>query len=148
VKRSRGALSDVVAALAIIFSGAGAAFGQAGPAAPSVSPSDEELFGTEALSPAERRARDLERRKAAPPALSVSPAEIRAVVAEGESATVTLTIANAGGRTLTWTIASAPAWLAADERSGSLGFGEKRAVAVVVDPAGVPARAAAVFPAD
>ena len=58
---------------------------------------------------------------------------LRVSVKQGQTALAHLTIRNAGGRTLSWTVESAPGWLRLDRLSGELGFGGEQKLVVVAD---------------
>jgi hypothetical protein len=94
---------------------------------------DDLIFGEDVLSPEEIATRELERRRNAPPVLACSPARLRASLTMGRSKTLRLTVRNAGGRTLEWSITQAPDWARPSERRGSLGFEERRTVEVTLD---------------
>lgn len=93
----------------------------------------------EFLTPEEEAEREGERRKEAPPALSVTPARLRAEVRPGETAILRLTVRNTGGRTLQWSVLSAPKWARIDRRKGSLGHRQEHSLVIVADPEGLPA---------
>ena len=65
---------------------------------------------------AERRARE------ADPVLSCSPMALEATATQGRSVGLSVDVANAGGRSLSWRVASAPAWAQATPRAGTLGW--------------------------
>jgi len=86
--------------------------------------------GAEVLSPeeeAELRARG------ASPVLKCSPLTLSANVEQGATATLGLTIRNAGGQVLRWSVSFVPTWAKAVPEGGELAHGEAAEVVVVVD---------------
>lgn len=86
----------------------------------------------EVLTPEEQAERELERKRQAQPVLECEPRSLRAEVKRGETSALRLTIRNAGGRTLRWSVKSAPGWVRMDVLSGEVGFGESRTVGLAV----------------
>ncbi len=73
----------------------------------------------------------------AQPVLECEPAELRAEVKRGRGAVLTLTIRNAGGRKLNWSVFSKPEWVRLDAEKGELGYHEERKLVVAVETAGL-----------
>ncbi len=90
----------------------------------------------EVLTPEEQAERELEAKKQAPPVLAVEPAGFRMEIKEDETRTVRLSVRNAGGGKLMWSVSSAPRWITFDVRGGDLGFDEERSLILTVDPVG------------
>ena len=82
---------------------------------------------------------ELDRRRNAPPQLGVSPMKITRTVEPGDSAKLTLTVRNAGGRMLRWSVASAPTWISFKEERGELGFEKETRLSLVADAGDLPA---------
>ncbi len=98
---------------------------------------DELDFGVEVLSPAEQEERELQRLRERPPVLSCAPRRLRATLDAGKTRTLSFTVSNAGGQTLNWIVRDAPKWAVVSERSGTLGFREKRTVSVRISSGGL-----------
>ena len=58
----------------------------------------------EVLTPEEQAERELEAKRQAPPVLVVGPAQLRMEISEDETQTVSLTVRNAGGGKLVWSV--------------------------------------------
>lgn len=93
----------------------------------------------EVLTPEEQAERELEKKRAARPALQCTPVSLSFQVKEGETPIFLLTIRNGGGRTLRWSVTSVPSWVRLDRMSGKLGFEEEEELVLVADPEGRPA---------
>jgi hypothetical protein len=93
----------------------------------------------EVLTPEEEATRSLEERREARPVLRCEPNEISAKLKRGNTALRRITVRNAGGKTLSWSVVSAPGWVRLERLSGELGFEEERALVVVVDAGGLGA---------
>lgn len=82
-----------------------------------------------------------------PPQIDVAPPSLAVAQTPDQVSTETLTVANTGGRPLTWVLEEAPAdscsspadipWLSAAPTSGSLDAGESEAVGVTFDATGL-----------
>jgi hypothetical protein len=92
----------------------------------------------EILTPEEQAERELERKRQAEPVLECSPSALEAKVTQGQTSILHLTIGNTGGRTLRWSVLSAPKWVRLDRMSGKLGFEEEERLVLVADPEGLP----------
>jgi len=71
----------------------------------------------------------------AQPKLAVTPETLTCTVTAGETATLSLEVRNAGGKTLAWSVSNAPAWAALAPTSGALGYSASAAVTVTVNSA-------------
>jgi hypothetical protein len=91
----------------------------------------------ELVSPEEEAARELERRKQAPPALAVEPSSLTVTLEAGGSAARTVTVGNAGGQALAWAARGDAAWVEVAPRAGRLGFEEKSGVTLRVSARGL-----------
>ncbi len=91
----------------------------------------------EIVTPEEQAELDRVARLEAQPVLECEPGELRAEAERGEEALLTLTIRNAGGRKLEWSVFSKPAWVRVDAERGELGHGEDRKLLVAVDTTGL-----------
>jgi len=69
----------------------------------------------------------------APPVLVCSPGRLSVTASEDVVKTFRITIKNAGGRVLHWSVASAPAWAVPEARSGKAGFRGKEDVVFRID---------------
>ena len=92
----------------------------------------------EVLTPEEQAERELERRRNAPPVLECTPKSLVATVEPGETTLLHLTVRNAGGLRLRWSVLSAPKWVRLDRLSGKLGFEEEDTLVLVADPGALP----------
>lgn len=86
----------------------------------------------EILSDSERAERERERKLKAKPVLSCKPASLSAKAKRGDTAELSITIRNAGGRTLRWSLGKLPRWLAADVTTGELKHAEQKRVVLHV----------------
>lgn len=86
----------------------------------------------EILSDSERAERERERKLKAKPVLSCKPASLSTKAKRGDTAELSMTIRNAGGRTLRWSLGKLPRWLAADVTTGELKHGEEKRVVLHV----------------
>jgi hypothetical protein len=94
--------------------------------------------GREILTPEEEEARSLDERRSAAPVLSCTPASLTAELKQGQTSVAQLSVRNAGGRRLRWSVLSSPGWTRLDQMSGELGFEESRNVVVVIDASSLP----------
>ena len=92
----------------------------------------------EVLTPEEQAEIELEKRRQAEPVLECSPTALKAKVTQGQTSILHLTIGNTGGRTLRWSVLSAPKWVRLDRMSGKLAFEEEERLVLVADPEGLP----------
>ena len=76
-----------------------------------------------------------EREREAQPVLVCKPRTLRVEVEEGRDAFLTLTIENAGGRKLNWSVFAKPDWVRLDAEKGELGYHEERALVVALKKA-------------
>ena len=86
----------------------------------------------EILSDSERAERERERKLTAKPVLSCKPARLSAKAKRGDTVELSVTIKNAGGRTLRWSLGKLPRWLAADVTTGELKHAEEKRVVLHV----------------
>ena len=92
----------------------------------------------EILTPEEQAEREIQKRRQAEPVLECSPTALKAKVTQGQTSILHLTIGNTGGRTLRWSVLSAPKWVRLDRMSGKLAFEEEERLVLVADPEGLP----------
>jgi len=86
----------------------------------------------EILSDSEKAERERARKLNAKPVLSCKPASLSTKAKRGDTAELLLTIRNAGGRTLRWSLGKLPRWLAADVTTGELKHAEEKRVVLHV----------------
>lgn len=99
---------------------------------------EDGVLDADFLTPKERAALELKRKREAQPVLACTPASLRTRVTQGKAATLRLTVSNAGGKTLTWRVTSAPEWLQTKKREGALGFQQKETLSFVAKAAPSP----------
>ncbi len=90
----------------------------------------EEFELPEFLTPEEQAERELERARKAEPVLECEPPALRGESAPGQVVKLGLSVRNAGGRLLKWSVKLSPGWLDVQPRSGELGYREKSDVSV------------------
>jgi hypothetical protein len=90
----------------------------------------------EVRTPEEDAQHELERRRQARPVLRCTPTSFKARAEQGQTTILSLSIRNAGGRTLKWSVVSAPSWIRTDRMSGMLGFAEEENLVFVADAKG------------
>ena len=90
------------------------------------------------LSPEEEAELELKRKKEADPVLTCAPVRLNASVRKDEKTSARLTVLNAGGRTLQWSVTSAPEWASPDPKGGELGFEGRQALVLSIDPSALP----------
>ena len=83
----------------------------------------------------ERPLRVLSSDELAPPVLVCSPRTLSLTASEDVVKTFRITVENAGGRVLHWSVASAPVWAVPEARSGKVGFRGKGDVVFTIDSA-------------
>ncbi|MHC4502012.1 MAG: hypothetical protein ACYTFI_01805 [Planctomycetota bacterium] len=86
----------------------------------------------EILSDSERAERERQRKLRAKPVLSCKPASLSTKAKRGDTAELSITIRNTGGRTLRWSLGKLPRWLAADVTTGELKHAEEKRVVLHV----------------
>jgi hypothetical protein len=101
------------------------------------SEAQEDLELPEFLTPEEQAERELERKRNAQPLLACEPSALKASAVEGGAVSLKLTVRNAGGQVLEWSVASSAKWLGVQPRSGRLGFEEKTELTVGVSAVGL-----------
>ncbi len=104
-------------------------------ALPCIAGEMDETPEEEVLSPRERAELELKRRRGAEPVLAVEPADLALELEPGGSGELRLTIRNAGGRKLEWSVSAAPGWLGVSPKRGELGFEEEREIALTLSAA-------------
>ena len=87
-----------------------------------------DLLSRGELAGLERQRREEER-----PVLECSPGALRMEAARGKVVTLRLTVRNGGGKTLHWSIRSAPAWARTEIRAGKLGYHENFYIVFTID---------------
>ena len=90
------------------------------------------------LSPEEEAELELKRKKEADPVLTCAPVRLNASVRKDEKTSARLTVLNAGGRTLQWSVTSAPEWASPDPKGGELGFEGRQDLVLSIDPSALP----------
>lgn len=78
------------------------------------------------------------RKKEARPILDVLPKTLTTTIERGGTATLALSVRNAGGQVLRWSVSFAPTWAKAVPDRGELGHGEKVEVVLAIDALTLP----------
>jgi hypothetical protein len=86
---------------------------------------EDEFRMDEYLTPEEKTAREVERRKAAPPALHVEPAAVSVAVGPDGRSSATIVLRNTGGGALEWTARAEVEWLEVVPADGRIGYEEE-----------------------